>query len=194
EELVPGEGGASTGRFKWLTRKKESEPGQKKPGGSPLYKAVRKHLYEAGLSAPVVPASRRYLDAVAAANASAKKRPNDPLKEKTFFLLETLHHYSLLGDSLKGELQGENKGYSREYFLENARLEGEEYDILVNEAIYAQKVTEEQGRNYSESSQSQIRAAKSESDVRVAIPDVPTRGFSGKLFKSAKKSSSKGDL
>ncbi|MEW8316475.1 MAG: hypothetical protein AB2669_11980, partial [Candidatus Thiodiazotropha endolucinida] len=133
EELVPGEGGASTGRFKWLTRKKESKPGQKKPGGSPLYKAVRKHLYKAEVENPRQPKSSYYMTALRSAQSSFDKHPMDRMAAATADLLQNLYYHAK-GISEK-QLSTFNELYSREYYLDNTSLTKDEFGLLRDTAI-----------------------------------------------------------
>ncbi|MEW8316472.1 MAG: hypothetical protein AB2669_11990, partial [Candidatus Thiodiazotropha endolucinida] len=178
EELVPGEGGASTGRFKWLTRKKESEPGQKKQKWSPLYSAVQKRLYKAELSAPVVPASRRYLDALLEAKVRAKKRPNDRQRRETAHLLEALYYHASGGSD--HFLYEEAAGYRPTHLLGQGGLTREEYEILRSEAEVAFSTTQDRynrNRIYVDASQvGTIDILKS----KESPPPAFFRGKSGK--------------
>ncbi|MEW8389513.1 MAG: hypothetical protein AB2660_18510, partial [Candidatus Thiodiazotropha sp.] len=133
EELAPGEGGASTGRFKWLTRKKESKPGQKKPGGSPLYKAVRKHLYKAEVENPRQPKSSYYMTALRSAQSSFDKHPMDKMAAATADLLQNLYYHAK-GISEK-QLSTFNEVYGREYYLDNTSLTKDEFGLLRDTAI-----------------------------------------------------------
>ncbi|MEW8316162.1 MAG: hypothetical protein AB2669_13195, partial [Candidatus Thiodiazotropha endolucinida] len=98
---------------------------------SPAYSDVRKHLYEAGLSAPEVPASRRYLDALLEAKVRAKKRPNDRQRSGTAHLLEALYYHAKGGDSIYYK---EAAGYNTRHLLGQGGLTQIELAALTMEA------------------------------------------------------------
>ncbi|MCG8026123.1 MAG: hypothetical protein JAZ02_19405, partial [Candidatus Thiodiazotropha endolucinida] len=98
---------------------------------SPAYSDVRKRLSEAGLSAPVVPASRLYLDALLEAKVRAKKRPNDRQRSETAHLLEALYYHAKGGESSDYK---EAAGYDTKHLLGQGGLTRIELATLRTEA------------------------------------------------------------
>ncbi|MES9937529.1 MAG: hypothetical protein ABW153_13875, partial [Sedimenticola sp.] len=139
EGLATGEGHASTGRLKRLTlRRKQAEPGQEKQEWSPVYKAVQKRLRKAESSAPVMPASKRYLDALVEARVKAKRRPKNKLRRETANLLEALYYHASGGGQSDYE---EAAGYNHEALLGRGGLTGDEYKSLRSDSIVAFSTT-----------------------------------------------------